>query len=142
MKLQGSLLLGVRFLRHKKRFNQTTFSPFSNLFLKKSHGQAGLAISMELAVQDSNVSFGSVIGSNFLSLSIYEIKKCILQTRNSFFAILRVNPIIRKSEKLLHNFCSISAPPRNIVSVNEISDFVVKPNILLISNISTERQSN
>ena len=31
-----------------------------------------------LAVQDSNVSFGSVIDSNLFSLSIYEIKKCIL----------------------------------------------------------------
>ena len=34
--------------------------------------------SMELAVQDSNVSFGSVIDPNLFSLSIYEIKKCIL----------------------------------------------------------------
>ena len=34
--------------------------------------------SMGLAVQDRNVSFGSVTGSNLFSLSIYEIKKCIL----------------------------------------------------------------
>ena len=34
--------------------------------------------SMELAVQDSNVSFGSVTGWNLFSLSIHEIKKCIL----------------------------------------------------------------
>ena len=34
--------------------------------------------SEELAVQDINVSFGSVIDSNLFSLSIYEIKECIL----------------------------------------------------------------
>ena len=33
-------------------------------------------------MQDSNVSFGSVIGSTLFSLSIYEIKKCILSLQS------------------------------------------------------------
>ena len=44
--------------------------------------------SMELAVQDSNVSFGSVIDSNLFSLSIYEIKKCILFLQAEHFVSL------------------------------------------------------
>ena len=48
--------------------------------------------SMELAVQDSNVSFGSVIDSNLFSLSIYEIKKCILFQLQVLFPV--VNALI------------------------------------------------
>ena len=41
-----------------------------------------------LAVQDSNVSFGSVIDSNLFSLSIYEIKKCILFQLQVLFPVV------------------------------------------------------
>ena len=60
-----------------------------------------------------------------------------LKFRNRFCKILRLKSVVWSSEKLSQISFAISAPLRNILSVNEKSDFVVKPNILLISNLSS-----
>ena len=66
-----------------------------------------------------------------------------LKFRNRFCKILRLKSVVWSSEKLSQISLAISGPLRNMLSVSEKSEFVVKPNILLISNLSSrERRCN